>query len=83
MKLSIQLTKFRLHKKLVEKLSVPTPTTDFEIGGNLEIERFESHTPGWACNGQPDEIGYVNYSFYIFKGKHQWRSMERNHGCSP
>uniref|UniRef100_A0A914E383 PHR domain-containing protein n=1 Tax=Acrobeloides nanus TaxID=290746 RepID=A0A914E383_9BILA len=59
MKLTIKLTNFRLHKKLVEKLSVPIPTTDFEIGGNLEIERFESHTPGWACNGQPDEIGFT------------------------
>ena len=27
MKLTIKLTNFRLHKKLVEKLSVPTPTT--------------------------------------------------------
>lgn len=56
-----KVTKFL--DKLTTKSSVPTPTAEVKIGGNKEIERFESHIPGWACNGQSDEIGYVNYSF--------------------
>uniref|UniRef100_A0A914D9V0 PHR domain-containing protein n=1 Tax=Acrobeloides nanus TaxID=290746 RepID=A0A914D9V0_9BILA len=51
--------KFRLRKRFSERLNVPTPTAEVKIGGNKEIERFESHIPGWACNGQSNEIGFT------------------------
>jgi hypothetical protein len=53
-----KVTKF--FAKLIGK---PTPTAEFEIDGTTEIDRFDDHIRGWANNGQPEKIGYVNYSF--------------------
>ena len=44
-------------KLIIKPLKVPlSKLMEEEMGGFLEVTRFEDYTNNWACAGEPDSI---------------------------
>jgi hypothetical protein len=52
-----KLKNLHLVKKHAKKDNLSDKRVEIPFDGNFKVDRFESYSPGWACNGQPESIG--------------------------